>query len=360
MDERRYLDVISGQQPGLAAALLRGGLTLAVPAYGAVVAGRNWLFDRGLRRVQQADAPVVSVGNITTGGTGKTPVVAWVAEWYRARGARPCLVSRGYRSLEAGGNDEQRVLAQLCPQVPHVQNRDRVAAARKATRTHRANVVILDDGFQHRRLRRDVDIVLIDATNPWGYGHLLPRGLLREPRSALRRADVIVLTRVDQVTEQTLRHLRGEVRRQTGAPLAEVVFRPTQAVSFGDETASVNSLAGQTLLAFCGIGNPDSFRGTLQTAGLPPANDAFVSFPDHHHYTAQDVRQLVERAAAQGATALVTTQKDLVKLDPAWDLPLPVWAVVIGADVVAGQADLERALSAVVPPTPNPPHQNAN
>ncbi len=355
MDERRYLDVISGRQRGSAAALLRAALTLAAPAYGAAVAGRNWLFDVGLRNAQRTDVPVVSVGNITAGGTGKTPVVAWVAEWIQARGARPCLVSRGYRSLEVGGNDEYRVLAQLCPQVPHIQNRDRVAAAREATRTHQADVVILDDGFQHRRLHRDVDIVLIDATNPWGHGHLLPRGLLREARSALRRADVIALTRVDQVGPQDLRRLRDTVRQETDVLQVEVVFRPTQVVSLAGKTASVDSLAGQALLAFCGIGNPDSFRGTLRSAGLSPAEGAFVAFPDHHHYTQGDLRELTERAASGGATALVTTQKDLVKLDPAWEPPLPVWAVVIGADVVAGRADLDRVLSTVVP---HPPKQS--
>ncbi|MGE0376761.1 MAG: tetraacyldisaccharide 4'-kinase, partial [Planctomycetaceae bacterium] len=196
MNESHFLDLISGRRRGVVAAMLRGALTLGIPAYGAAVRARNCLYDMGLRRIHDAGIPVVSVGNLTTGGTGKTPVVAWAAEWFRSHDVRPCLVSRGYRLLEAGGNDEQRVLAQLCPQVPHVQNRDRVAAARIAVRLHDADVVILDDGFQHRRLARDLDIVLIDTTNPWGYGHLLPRGLLRELPSALRRADLVVLTRV--------------------------------------------------------------------------------------------------------------------------------------------------------------------
>ncbi len=348
MDERIYFGTVSGRRTGLIAGCVRAILLLATPAYRAIVAGRNRLFDTGLKQTHRVGAPVISVGNLTTGGTGKTPVVAWVAELLRSRRTRVCLVSRGYRALDAGGNDELRVLQQLCPGVPHVQNRDRVAAAREAIETHRAEVLVLDDGFQHRRLHRDVDIVLIDATNPWGYGYLLPRGLLREPRSALRRADVVVLTRVDQVDAEALGTLREDVRRETHAPLAEVAFRPTHLRSLTGETASVESLVDERLLAFCGIGNPDGFRRTLDDVGLSLGDDAFVPFTDHHHYTQAECQQLVERARAQSATALVTTQKDLVKLDPVWCSELPVWAVVIGAEVVAGREELEAVLVSVV------------
>ncbi|MBX3438814.1 MAG: tetraacyldisaccharide 4'-kinase, partial [Planctomycetaceae bacterium] len=154
MDVRRYLDVIAGREHGWRASLLRTCLALAVPGYALAVAVRNWLFDVGIRPQHTAKVPVVSVGNLTTGGTGKTPIVAWIAAWFGARGIRPCLVSRGFRSIDASGNDELRVLAQLCPDVPHIQKPDRVAGAREAVDRHAADVVILDDGFQHRRLRR--------------------------------------------------------------------------------------------------------------------------------------------------------------------------------------------------------------
>ena len=176
VDERWFLDVISGRQHGLLAAVTRWGLSMLTPCYRAGVSIRNQLFDLGWKRVHHVDVQVISVGNLTTGGTGKTPMVAWLAEWFRSQGKQPCIVSRGYRSLDEGGNDERRVLEQLCPNVPHEQNRDRVVAARRAIETHKSDVLILDDGFQHRRLSRDVDIVLIDALNPWGYGRLLPRG----------------------------------------------------------------------------------------------------------------------------------------------------------------------------------------
>jgi tetraacyldisaccharide 4'-kinase len=348
VNECSYLDVISGRRRSVAAAVIRGGLALAAPAYGTAVVGRNWLFDVGVKAVQRVGVPVVSVGNITAGGTGKTPVVAWICEWFRARGVTPCLVSRGYRSLDAGSNDERRVLAQLCPQVPHVQNRDRVAAAREAVQRHGAQVVVLDDGFQHRRLHRDLDIVLIDVTNPWGYGHLLPRGLLRESRSALRRADLVLLTRIDQVDAATLARVRDQALDTADVPIAEVAFRPTHMVSLQGETASVDALAGQRLVGFCGIGNPAGFRYTLRTAGCP-LDDQLVMFRDHYHYAPADWQMLTQKAHARGAAALVTTQKDLVKLDPAWQPAFPVWAVVIGAEVVAGRGELDRQLSACAP-----------
>jgi tetraacyldisaccharide 4'-kinase len=360
LDERSYLDVISGRRSSFTAGATRGGLALAVPAYGTAVAGRNWLFDAGLKRVLRVGVPVVSVGNLTTGGTGKTPVVAWMCEWFRARGVQPCLVSRGYRSLEAGGNDERRVLAQLCPQVPHVQHRDRVAAAREAIEQHAAEVVVLDDGFQHRRLHRDLDIVLIDITNPWGYGHLLPRGLLREPASALRRANLVMLTRVDQGDAATLERVRDEVRRAADVPIVEVAFRPTLVVSLHRETASVDSLAGQPLAAFCGIGNPAGFRQTLRAAGYSLEEHHLVRFRDHHHYTPADWQKLTQQAHTLGAAALVTTQKDLVKLNPDWQPAFPVWAVVIGAEIISGRDELERLLSACIPETSSSPEPRAS
>lgn len=352
MDELHYLDVISGRRRGVAAELVRGALALGIPAYGAAVICRNWLFDRRLRRMHRVSVPVVSVGNLTTGGTGKTPVVAELAAWFRSRGVRPCLVSRGYRSLDPVGNDELRVLAQLCPGIPHVQHRDRVTAAGDAVRLHKAEMLILDDGFQHRRLARDLDLVLLDATNPWGYGHLLPRGLLREPKSALRRAGLVLLTRVDQVTGEVLTSLKQEVAGRTDAPLVTVRFAPTGVLSRSGTAAQLSTLAGQRIAAFCGIGNPNGFRRTLSQAGLAVSNESFTTFADHHHYTSRQLRDLADRARSRGAAALVTTHKDLVKLDPAWESGLPVWALMIGVEFVTGRENWERTLSRFVPESP--------
>lgn len=343
VNERQFLDVVCGARRGWTATAIRCGLSTLTPFYRFAVSVRNRLFDAGLKRSSEVAVPVVSIGNLTTGGTGKTPIVAWLADWLQQRGAAPCIVSRGYEALEDGINDEFRVLEQLCPGVPHVQNRDRVAAAGSAIAQHRPDVLILDDGFQHRRLMRDVDIVLIDALNPWGYGRLLPRGLLREPPSSLKRADAVVITRADQIEAAALSKLRRRIAEWTTAPVAEVAFRPQHLLALDGRTAELSSLSGRTLLGFCGIGNPRGFEQTLADAGL---RDVTIEpFPDHHHYTAEDLQRLTEQAAAQHAAALVTTQKDLVKLQPAWLGDLPVWAVVIGVELLEGEAELESLLS---------------
>ncbi len=344
MDERSFLDVISGRRRGVAAALTRGLLSLAAPLYRIAMALRNWLFDAGWLTVQRAEVPVVSVGNITTGGTGKTPVVAWLANWCRSAGHPPILISRGYRALDEVGNDELRVLDQLCPGVPHLQGRDRCQVATRAVAEQRPDVLILDDAFQHRRLARDLDIVLIDALNPWGYGRLLPRGLLREPLSALRRADLIVLTRIDQVPAADANRLRERIREHCSAAVVELRFRPQSLLSLSGDRRALSDLQGQNVIAISGIGNPDGFRQTLQAAGFDLGENRFRSFPDHHHYTTSDLREIAAWGQSCSATALVTTQKDLVKLEGWQDELLPVWAVTIDVDFLRGREVLEAAL----------------
>ncbi|HZW29293.1 MAG TPA: tetraacyldisaccharide 4'-kinase, partial [Isosphaeraceae bacterium] len=197
-DQEAYLRLIRGQTRGPAAVVARTLLSCAAAGYGAAIALRNGSFEHGWLRVHRLGVPVVSVGNLTVGGTGKTPMVEWLARWFRARRRRVVIVSRGYRG-EQGLNDEGLVLEENLPDVPHLQDRDRVRAGRVALQELEADILVLDDGFQHRRLARDLDVVLIDALEPFGLGHLLPRGLLREPVRSLRRADLVVLSRADLV-----------------------------------------------------------------------------------------------------------------------------------------------------------------
>ncbi len=239
---------MSGQANGLWPALERAGLRLASGPYGLAVWLRNGLYERGWKERHQAPVPVVSVGNLTVGGTGKTPCVEYVARFYRGRDRRVAILSRGYGSpsplpLSPGGrgvgvrgrNDEAMVLEENLPDVPHLQGPDRVALAATAVEELESEVLVLDDGFQHRRLRRDLDIVLLDATDPWGHGHLLPRGLLREPPSSLRRACVVVLTRCDQVGAEERSRLRSAIARLAPqAPLVEATHRP---IGLGDGAA---------------------------------------------------------------------------------------------------------------------------
>ena len=194
-----YRAIVSGQRSGLGGWLLRGGLRLAETPYALAMRLRNWQFDRGRKAIQSVPVPVISVGNLTMGGTGKTPLVAWVARWLRQHDVRVTLISRGYGASAGGRNDEALELEHQLPDVPHLQNPDRLAAARLALEEFECQAILLDDGFQHRRIARDLDIVLLDACEPFGYGHVFPRGMLREPLAGLNRADVLALSRADML-----------------------------------------------------------------------------------------------------------------------------------------------------------------
>ena len=180
---QRYLSLVSGEWRGPWPALLRLLLWMASLLYGLGVRLNNLAYSCGWKRSYRVEAVVVSVGNLTAGGTGKTPCVEYVADFYQKHDLRVAVLSRGYGSEGGGLNDEGLVLSENLPEVPPYQGADRVALARAAIEESESEVLVLDDGFQHRRLARDLDLVLIDATAPWGYGHLLPRGLLREPPS---------------------------------------------------------------------------------------------------------------------------------------------------------------------------------
>lgn len=353
MNEAAFRDLISGQKRGAIAGLCRLGLRGLSFFYGAAVRARNRLFDFGIKRAHVAPVPVVSVGNLTTGGTGKTPFVAWLANWFRMRGLRVVLLSRGYRALPGAVNDEKLVLDLLCPRIPHIQNADRVAGVATAICEHQAQIIILDDGFQHRRLARDLDIVLIDALCPWGYGALLPRGLLREPISGLKRASVVVLTRADQCDDETRRRIISRIEQIRGSKgIVEVAYPPTRLRNCNGETIGFESLQGQTVAAFCGIGNPDGFRRTLSECGLEVAPQLFRTFPDHHHYTADELKQISQLSSNAGAKALLTTQKDLVKIQKPDLDGLPLWAVEIGTNVLTNLELLESQLNTICPARP--------
>jgi tetraacyldisaccharide 4'-kinase len=343
-----YRDVISGADRSFAAEAARCGLKGASLFYELAVRLRNRAFDTGLFRAHRVPVPVVSIGNLTAGGTGKTPMVAAVVEWFVSRGLRPVILSRGYRSAPNAGNDEKLVLDQLCPNVVHLQSPDRVRSAQDACQRHNADVLILDDGFQHRRLARDLDVVLIDALDPWGAGHVLPRGLLREPRSGLSRANLVVLTRADQCSPERKQEILAEIRALVGdRPPVEATFQPIGLVNSSGETAPTESLA-EAVAAFCGIGNPEGFRRTLTVEGFASRLAGFRTFPDHHHYTPSDLDDLADWARTCGAGVLITTQKDLVKI-PRNDLGgLPLWALAIRAQISVGREEFEARLQELI------------
>jgi tetraacyldisaccharide 4'-kinase len=315
--------------------------------YGWATRLRNRLYDRGWKPAYRVAVPVVSVGNLTLGGTGKTPFVEYVAAAYQRWGHRVALLSRGYGG-RGGLNDEAQVLQTSLPDVPHLQGPDRVALAERAVREFGVEVLVLDDGFQHRRLARDLDIVLVDATQPWGHGRLFPRGLLREDPASLRRANLVALTRCDQVAEKE----RGRLREVVSwfaphVPVVETAHRPAHLIGAAGAVASPETLRGRPIAAFCGIGNPAAFRTTLQGLGLTVAE--FLVFPDHHAYPPADVEalHLWARHLTSGSVA-ITTQKDLTKL------PLPrlgdkeLWALRVRLEIETGQDTLDRCLRQVL------------
>jgi tetraacyldisaccharide 4'-kinase len=341
--------IVSGQRRSLPAHAARGVLSVAELAYRAAVERRNRRYDSGRAEIVRVSVPVISVGNLTLGGTGKTPLVAWLASWFCGRGVRVALVSRGYGAKSAAGNDELKELAQRLPDVPHVQNADRPAGARTAIDEFGAQLILLDDGFQHRRLARDLDIVLIDATDPFGYDRVFPRGMLREPVASLARADVVALTRCNLVHAERREELRRRVA--TIAPHAswiEVAQRPHQLRTASGSVRPLDALPSGGVLAFCGIGNPAAFRQTLTQLHWP-LTDVRI-FPDHYAYDSAAIAGLQQWAAAHpGAGAFVCTHKDLVKIGVDRLGPLPLLALTLEMDIQRGRESFEAKLQRLLP-----------
>jgi tetraacyldisaccharide 4'-kinase len=307
-------------------------------------------YARGWLPSAHVPVPVVSVGNLSAGGTGKTPCVAFLARELQRRGLHPGILSRGYRAAGAadGENDEARMLARSLDAVERVQDPDRVRGAERLIERG-VDVIVLDDGFQHRRLRRDLDLVLVDATRPWGLPAppdggapvraCLPRGLLREPPGALARADALIVTRADQVAPAALERLRTELEAcAPGKPLLAGVHRPARLTAPDGSALAPAALAGRTVDLVSALGNPEAFQRTVEALGATVG--AHRTFPDHHAYGARDLDGL--GPAVDRERWLVTSEKDAVKLDGHC-------AHVLGADfeLVEGASVLAALLDAL-------------
>jgi len=337
----------------------RGGaielLRLPAALFGAAALARRALYDRHWLPRTRLIVPVVSVGNITTGGTGKTPLCAWVVEELQRRGFRPGLLSRGYGARPGEPNEEAQLLERLCPGVPHVQDADRARGGMQLVRAHGVDAIVLDDGFQHRRLARDIDLVLIDVTRPWGLAGeadaepvraLLPRGLLREPPSSLRRADAIVITRCESVPladVEALERVLGDVA--PGRPLVRARMRPRAWRDERGNETPLESLAGRDVDAISALGNPAAFETSLGSTGARVVEHRV--FPDHHLYATDDVRDL-----PGPGRVLVTSAKDAVKLAP---LGVRFLALETEAEIVAGG----HVVGAQLDTLPRPPERSA-
>jgi tetraacyldisaccharide 4'-kinase len=343
VDHERFLRLIRGTTQGIHAELARAALHPFSALYGAVVALRNLGYDRAWLAVRRASVPVISVGNLTVGGTGKTPMIEWLGRWFRARGVRVAILSRGYRQT-SGYNDEGRLLEENLPDVPHLQNPDRVQSAAIAIEELASELLLLDDAFQHRRIARDVDLVMLDALEPFGLGYLLPRGLLREPVRSLRRADVVVLSRADLVGPEERNAIRQKAEHRAGRlRWVEARHAPIDLVDSEGVGTPITDLAGQRVAAFCGIGNPQGFRRTLEP--LCGTLVDFRVFPDHHAYSARDLSLLERWTRDLGVNLALTTQKDLVKLRAGNVGPVPLRALRIGLEILSGEDVMEDVLS---------------
>jgi len=349
-----WIDAMSGERRTGPAKLATALLAPVSLLYGLLVRWRNRLYDTG-RGVHRAACPIVSVGNITIGGTGKTPFVEWVVRQLQALGRSPAVVSRGYGAASSGLiNEEAVMLAENCPGIVIECNPDRFAGVDAAVRHHGADCVVLDDGFQHRRLHRDIDIVLIDATRPFGNGRLLPAGILREPLSGLRRARAIVITRSDQADRSELDRLRKELAGSSpNAAIALAVHRPVKWVKPGGSEHETFWVANRSVLAVSGLANPSAFEKT--TADLGANVIDAVRFGDHHRYSAADAARIARRANSVGAEMIVTSQKDAVKLHKLWrggDARLPMLWLRIEMDIVEGGERLKKLLHEAVRSSP--------
>jgi len=346
--------------------LLRGLLYILSVLYGIVVRIRILAYrSRFLLRDFRLPTKVISVGNIAVGGTGKTPLVTVLAECFRSRGKRVVIISRGYKRKGKGvvvvsdgrrilvdrerAGDEPYLFGQKLTGVPVVVGESRHLAGWVAIRDFAPDVLLLDDGFQHLKLRRDLDIVVIDGSNPFGNGTLLPRGILREPLSSLKRAHLFCLTRVDQ--SHQLEHLRVHLRKiNPNAGLIETVHRPQRLRTLGSEQElPLAFLKDRKIFALSSLGNPDSFERTLE--GLGAELVGCVRYRDHHEYTVEDLKALWQHASEVGSEGIVTTEKDIVRFPLHFDAleahrilrlhsgqdEIRMFVLEIEMDVVAGE-----------------------
>ena len=346
---RRVEELLSGRSNSLSSILMRAGLWCLSQPYSAVIWGRNLAYDRNWKKVGRTTVPVVSVGNLTAGGTGKTPAVAMLARWFRERNIRVGILSRGFGAGIDGRNDEAKELEVLLPDVPHLQKPDRLASAQIATEELGMQMLLLDDGFQHRKIHRDLEIVLLDAREPFGFGHLLPRGLLREPLRSLRRADSVMATRADQVEPQKLAEIRTRVQRYNPkAAWLESEHKPVRLRNSNGETRDINWLCGKNVLGTCGLGNPEGFIQTLQACGANLV--ASTTFPDHHNYSAQDIQLLGKQASecAIKCDAILCSGKDLAKIDSMRIGQYELWSLDVEMTIRTGTAILEEYLERIV------------
>ncbi len=357
--EIRFLSIITGQDRSLTAFLIRIILRILQLFYWLITTLRNIYYSlRDFFHLNyRADCPVICVGNLSAGGTGKTPMIVWLARHLQQNGLRVAILSRGYGAKDLDGmNDEAREMAKLLPDIPHVQNPNRVQAAKLAMNTFHPDVILLDDGFQYRRLHCDMNIVLLDSTQDTTFS-LLPRGLLREPASSLRRADAVLLTRCDQAKPEFLEKL-SKLTARYGKENHLLLHASHHAANFENISGTQHPLSAfqdKKIGVFCGIGNPDAFLRTINEklieTNVDPAltaNDERVKiFPDHYSYPEEAIRELEKWAAEMKFDVTFSTGKDLVKVKRTTLGGVPLFALKIEIQL-EGEAKLSAKMDDLI------------
>ena len=304
--------------------------------YGTAARLHAWLYVQGIYGRQHLDVPVVSVGNLTTGGTGKTPMVLWLAEKFLAEHKRVAILSRGYRGTGGTSDEVEMMKGRLGDRVVFGVGPDRYKEGKRIEAEHPVNLFLLDDGFQHLELIRDFDIVMVDLTAFGSNRWLLPAGTMREPLSALRRASAVVVTRTRGPQPESA--ATEEIRAATDAPVfgSETKLLGWRCLSkFDSGIVASDETPPQPVFAFCGIGNPDAFFCDVKSWGVELAGQQ--AFRDHHAYTAHDVKLLEERARQGGAKALLTTEKDIQNLKKLRFMKLPLYCCTITLEIREGE-----------------------
>ncbi|MDR2576561.1 MAG: tetraacyldisaccharide 4'-kinase [Puniceicoccales bacterium] len=351
-------------------------LTLSLP-FRALTVLRRFFYGRRIFRSQYLGCAVISVGNLTVGGTGKTPVVEMLARELQRHGRKVAILSRGYRSRteffltrwlrpithgeeppqrivsdghnillnSAEAGDEPFMLAKNLPGVVVLTGKNRVRSGKYAVKKFDCDTLILDDGFQHLRLQSHLNLLLIDKGNPFGCGHLLPRGILRESPTELRRATHILLTKSDGQRNEALETYLLDHRRD-GTPILECRHAPRCLCEVhGQEKISVGKMRGHRIAAFSGIAAPENFETFFNKCGAELVYKH--RFPDHYRFTEEDIGRIFERAQACNAEWVVTTEKDAVRLLPGWFYPLPTYFLRIEIEIFRGNNEFQRLIASI-------------
>ncbi|OGL46917.1 MAG: tetraacyldisaccharide 4'-kinase [Candidatus Schekmanbacteria bacterium RBG_16_38_10] len=345
-----YLAVIRGDRKGLFATVLKGILYVLSLGYFVGYKLRAALYKVGILKSTKLPCKVISMGNITVGGTGKTPAVEWLAKWFVSRNMKVAILSRGYGAIPSQDVDDESPFDLSVENIIRVTGKDRVSLAKRVIAEYKSDIIILDDGFQHFRIKRDIDILTVDATNPFANGYLLPRGFLRETPSSIKRADVILLTRVNQTSGEELALLKTRLQPITvDRCIVESIHKPIYVKNIfkAETTHYAEWLKGRKCYAFCGIGNADAFRKTVESLGAELVR--FRHFPDHYNYTELEIRQIVAEAQEFMADILITTEKDAIRLRSIGDsFALPIFFLKIELDIIKNLELMEKKLEALM------------